>query len=144
MPFATVGDIQMFYQDLGVPAGRPVVMIQGFTGTGSSDWAHQIHSFRSGFRLIIPDLRGHGRSNNPSGSAAMNQRQFAADIAMLCDQLGIARAAFFGESTGSMLQLSLAVSRPDLMATAVLAAASHFWSKDHRDSLRRNRPNSIN
>jgi homoserine acetyltransferase len=33
-------------------------------------------------------------------------------------QLGIARAAFFGESTGSMLQLSLAVSRPDLMATA--------------------------
>ena len=51
MPFATVGDIQMFYQDVGVPGGRPVVMIHGFTGTGSSDWAHQIHGFRSGFRL---------------------------------------------------------------------------------------------
>jgi hypothetical protein len=44
MPFATVGDIQMFYQDLGVPGGRPVVMIHGFTVTGSSDWAHQIPS----------------------------------------------------------------------------------------------------
>ena len=66
----------------------------------------------------------------------MNHRRFAADIAMLCDQLGIARAAFFDERTGSMLQLSLAVSRPDLMATAVLAGTSYFWSKEHRDSVR--------
>jgi pimeloyl-ACP methyl ester carboxylesterase len=52
MPFATVGDIQMFYQDLGVPGGRPVVMIHGFTGVaaigrtrfppliGSGGWRH--------------------------------------------------------------------------------------------------------
>jgi pimeloyl-ACP methyl ester carboxylesterase len=66
----------------------------------------------------------------------MNHRQFAIDIAMLCDQLGIGGAAFFGESTGAMLQLSLAVSRPDLMAAAVLAAASYFWSEEHRASLR--------
>jgi pimeloyl-ACP methyl ester carboxylesterase len=91
MPFATVGDIQMFYQDLGVPDGRPIVMIHGFTGTGSSEWTHQIDGFKSGFRLIIPDLRGQGRTINPSGRAAMNHRQFAADIAMLCDQLAIAR-----------------------------------------------------
>ena len=38
----------------------------------------------------------------------MNHRQLASDVALLCDGLGIERAAFLGESTGSMLQLSLA------------------------------------
>ena len=51
----------------------------------------------------------------------MNHRQFASDVALLCDGLGIERAAFLGESTGSMLQLSLALNRPDLVAAAVLA-----------------------
>ena len=36
----------------------------------------------------------------------MNHRQFASDVALLCDGLGIERAAFLGESTGSMLQLT--------------------------------------
>jgi hypothetical protein len=35
-----------------------------------------------------------------------------------------------------MLQLSLALNRPDLMATAVLAAASYLWPEEHRASLR--------
>lgn len=68
--------------------------------------------------------------------AAINQRQFASDLALLCDGLGIERAAFFGESTGSMLQLSLAVDRPDLVWAAVLPAASYFWPEEHRAALR--------
>ena len=54
----------------------------------------------------------------------MNHRQFASDVALLCDELRIERAAFLGESTGSMVQLSLALNRPDLVAAAVLAAAA--------------------
>ena len=66
----------------------------------------------------------------------MNHRQLASDVALLCDGLGIERAAFLGESTGSMLQLSLALNRPDLVAAAVLAAGSYFWSEEYRASLR--------
>ena len=136
MAFITVADVQMFYEDLGKPDGLPIIMLHGFTGTGRADWIHQIDVFGSGFRLILPDLRGHGRSSNPGGRSAMNHRQFASDVALLCDGLGIERAAFLGESTGSMLQLSLALNRPDLVAAAVLAGASYFWSEDHRASLR--------
>ena len=136
MAFITVGDVQMFYEDLGKPDGLPIIMLHGFTGTGRADWIHQIDSFGSSYRLILPDLRGHGRSSNPGGRAAMNHRQLASDVALLCDGLGIARAAFLGESTGSMLQLSLALNRPDLVAAAVLAAGSYFWSEEYRASLR--------
>jgi hypothetical protein len=45
-------------------------MIHGFTGTGSSQWTRQIDGFKSGSRLMIPDVGGHGRTNDPSGRAA--------------------------------------------------------------------------
>ena len=67
MAFITVGDVQMFYEDLGKPDGLPIIMLHGFTGTGRADWIHQIDSFGSSYRLILPDLRGHGRSSNPGG-----------------------------------------------------------------------------
>jgi alpha/beta hydrolase fold len=85
MAFITVGDVQMFYEDLGKPDGLPIIMLHGFTGTGRADWIHQIDVLGSSFRLILPDLRGHGRSNNPGRRAAMNHRQFASDVALLCD-----------------------------------------------------------
>lgn len=111
-------------------------MIHGFTGTGRSDWIQQLDAFGSESRLIVPDLRGHGRSDNPSGHAAMNLRQFASDIVLLCDRLGIERAAFFGESAGSDLLLSLALDRPDLVAAAVFAVGSYFTPEEHRATYR--------
>ena len=55
MAFITVGDVQMFYEDLGKPDGLPIVMLHGFTGTGRADWIHQIDRFR--FQLS-PDSPG--------------------------------------------------------------------------------------
>jgi pimeloyl-ACP methyl ester carboxylesterase len=65
----------------------------------------------------------------------MSHRQFAADTAAMCDQLGVNRAVFIGESTGSMLQLSLALDRPDLVAASVLSASTFLWSRARRASL---------
>lgn len=108
----TVGDLHMHVDDLGVPVGQPLVMLHGFTGVGRREWQAQIDAFTDKFRVIVPDLRGHGGTDNPAGREAMNHRQFAADVAGLCDALQISRAVFVGESTGSMLQLSLLLQRP--------------------------------
>jgi len=69
-------------------------------------------------------LREHGRTNNPGGTAAINHDQFAADVANFCDVLGIRRAAFSGESSGSILLLPLLLTRPDLVAAAVLSSGT--------------------
>jgi pimeloyl-ACP methyl ester carboxylesterase len=135
MAYTQVGDVRMYYDDLGRPEGLPIVMLHGFSATGRADWNAQIETLAEEYRLIVPDLRGHGRSDNPAGRPAMNHRQFAEDIALLCDGLGMDRSAFIGTSTGSMLQLSLALNRPDLVAAAVLAASTYFWSTELRTSL---------
>lgn len=46
--------------------GRPVVLIHGFPDSGRL-WRHQVPALvEAGFRVIVPDLRGYGRSDKPS------------------------------------------------------------------------------
>jgi len=133
MPYETVGDLRMYYQTAGDSAAPTIVLLHGSGGCGD-DWWHQIEPFSEHYRVVTPDLREHGRTNNPRGSAAINHRQYAADVATLCDRLGISRAAFCGESSGSILQLTLALARPDLVAAAVWSAGTYFWPDEQRRS----------
>ena len=80
MPYETVGDLRMYYQVYGSPTAPSLLMLHGFGGS-SDQWEHQIGSFSETYRVVAPDLREHGRTNNPSGSAAMNHHQFAAEVA---------------------------------------------------------------
>src|SRR5262245_54866554 len=106
MPYAAVNDLTMYFQDGGLPGGPPLVLLHGFRAAADM-WVNQLSDFGARYRLIIPELRGHGRTNNPGGLAAMNHRQFARDVAALCRALGLEQAVFCGESTGAMLQLTL-------------------------------------
>src|SRR5688500_3745461 len=101
----------MYYEEHGKADGPTLVLHHGFIQTGAS-WTHQLAAFGAHYRLLVPDLRGHGRTDNPGGADAMNHRQFARDIIALCRDLGVERAAFCGESTGAMLQLTLALEAP--------------------------------
>jgi len=46
--------------------GEPLLLLHGFTGTGA-DWRHVFKEPPAGFKLAIPDLRGHGRSASVDG-----------------------------------------------------------------------------
>ncbi|HUG15672.1 MAG TPA: alpha/beta hydrolase, partial [Thermomicrobiales bacterium] len=105
MPYATVNGLTMYYEEHGLPSGPPLVLLHGFTGTSAS-WAPQLQVFGAHYRLVAPDMRLHGRTNNPAGLAAMNHRQFARDVIALCQALGIERASFCGESSGAMQLLT--------------------------------------
>jgi pimeloyl-ACP methyl ester carboxylesterase len=80
----TVNDMQMYYAVYG--EGSPLVLLHGFTQTGAF-WHPYIATFAEHFRLIVPDLRGHGRSTNPTNQ--FTHRQAALDIVALLEQLGI-------------------------------------------------------
>src|SRR3712207_5258395 len=105
MPYVTIDRMRMHYSECGSPDGPPILLLHGFTGTAGREWSRHVAAFSGRYRLILPDLRGHGRTDNPDGTAAMRHRRFAEDIVTLCHSLGIERAAFCGQSTGSMLQL---------------------------------------
>jgi pimeloyl-ACP methyl ester carboxylesterase len=122
----------MYYEEHGQQDGPPLVLLHGFTGTGNLQWRSYLAAFGSRYRLLLPDTRGHGRTANPGGLAAMNHRQFARDTIALCRALGIERAAFCGASSGAMLLLTLALEAPDLPAALVLAGGTYFYGDELR------------
>ncbi|HEX5503195.1 MAG TPA: alpha/beta hydrolase [Thermomicrobiales bacterium] len=131
MAYAEVGGLRMYYEEHGRADGPPLVLLHGFFGTGAV-WERQIGAFGDRYRLLVPDLRGHGRTDNPGGLAAMNHRQFARDVVGLCRARGIERAAFCGHSTGAMLLLTLGLEAPALAGALVLAGGTYFYGPDLR------------
>ena len=131
MPQLAIADLMMHYEEHGQPDGPPLVLLHAFTQTGAV-WRAQAGAFGTRFRLLAPDWRGHGRTANPGGLAAMNHRQFARDVIAFCRALGIGRAAFCGASSGGMLLLTLALEAPDLVAALVLSGAAHYLSDEVR------------
>jgi pimeloyl-ACP methyl ester carboxylesterase len=132
----------MYYAEHGRAEGAPLVLLHGFQQTGEM-WRKQLPAFQSDYRLLAPDPRGHGRTDNPGGLPAMNHRQFARDIIAFCDAVGAARAIFCGESTGAMLLLSLALMDPARVRALVLAGGTYFYGPEIRAWWRTQTPETL-
>ncbi|MEK3733468.1 MULTISPECIES: alpha/beta fold hydrolase [unclassified Paenibacillus] len=90
------------YVDQG--QGQPLILLHGFCG--SSAYWEQVLPHLAGFRVIVPDLRGHGRSDAPVGPYTIEQ--MADDVLHLMDELGIPSAVLLGHSLGGYIALSFA------------------------------------
>src|SRR5437867_10092919 len=86
MPTIDLHGFQMYVDDRG--EGEPLLLLHGGMGIGS-DWRHVFPSDPTGYRVIVPDLRGHGRSTNPDRTFTF--RQCADDVLALLEHLGLAR-----------------------------------------------------
>ncbi|NMO97294.1 alpha/beta fold hydrolase [Paenibacillus lemnae] len=84
--------------------GEPVILLHGYCGS-SSYWEPALPHL-SGFRIIAPDLRGHGKSDAPMGPYTIEQ--MADDVLMLMDELNIPKAVLLGHSLGGYITLSFA------------------------------------
>ena len=65
--FVTVNGVRMHLTEAG--AGRPLLLLHGL-GANADAMREEIASLARSFRVIAPDLRGHGRSDRPAASAA--------------------------------------------------------------------------
>ncbi len=88
-----VNGLRLFYRDSG--DGPTLLLLHGFTGSGA-DWQDVFAQPINGYRVIAPDLRGHGRSTNPSG--VFRFADVSRDIFALLDRLGIDRVKAIGMS----------------------------------------------
>ena len=101
-----VNGIQMYYQVVG--QGSPLVLLHGFTGS-SQRWEPFFADFAKHYRLIVPDLRGHGRSTNPTNK--FTHRQSARDVFALLNKLEISQFKAMGTSTGGMTLIHMATQQ---------------------------------
>src|SRR6202521_2782613 len=95
MPQITSDDADIFYGVLG--SGRAVVLLHPLPANHEL-WNPAAQALVSHYRLILPDLRGHGDSGIGEGAATMAKH--AADIARVLDHEEVGRAPFVGVSIG--------------------------------------------
>ena len=95
MPRITSGDAEIFYEVLG--RGPPVVLLHPFPANHDL-WKPAAQAVVSRYRVILPDLRGHGDSGIGEGPATMEKH--AADLARILDHEEVGRAPFVGVSIG--------------------------------------------
>lgn len=112
-----------------VGSGPPVVFVPGL-GSGHGMFEPQVQAFRDRYRLILPDLRGNGRSGRLTGPAGAILDRQTDDLAALMDALGLERAAMVGVSYGGVVGLHFALRHPDRLAG--LAIADTFADIDRR------------
>lgn len=114
MPTLAVDDGTLAYETRG--SGWPLVLLHGAWVDGDQ-WTPQVERFAGEFQVVVPDLRGHGDSTRDDVSV----ERMAADVATLCDSLGLASPVVCGLSLGGLVAQRLALDRPDLLSGLVLA-----------------------
>ena len=126
-----VNGFQLYYEARG--DGEPLLLLHGGTGIGA-DWTLVFTGGDpAGFRVIVPDLRGHGRSTNPS--RAFTFRQAAQDMFALLDRVGIRRVKAIGLSMGAKTLLHMSTQQPDRMDAMVLVSATPYFPAQARAAM---------
>ena len=118
---ALTNGVTLGYVDVGPRGGRPVVLIHGFTDNAAS-WLPMAPYLDPRLRLILVDLRGHGRSGKPD--CCYTRFDFAYDVRLLLDKLGIPAADVVGHSLGSIVAQSVAELWPDRTRRVVLISST--------------------
>lgn len=130
MPFISLNGAQIYYETYGKehPHKAPIVLIHGSTVTGRSDWEWVAPLLAREYRVIVPDCRGHGQSNNPNASYSF--REMAEDVAALIPALGYERAHLIGHSNGGNVALIALVEHPEVVQACILQATNAYVSPD--------------
>jgi 3-oxoadipate enol-lactonase len=120
--------VKLHYVERG--AGFPVVLIHGFP-FDHRIWEEQAEALSESYRVITPDLRGHGKSPVPEG--VYNMDLMARDVFALLDDLGIKRAVWAGHSMGGYITMAALRLAPERIAgVAFVATHPHADSDEKR------------
>ena len=126
-----VDGVGIEYEVIG--EGRPVVLLHGFPDSGRL-WRHQVPALTdAGFRVIVPDLRGYGRSDKPTDADAYTIGALAGDVIAILNDAGVERAHLVGHDWGAVIAWALgarAGDRVDHLAALSVGHSAMLTSRD--------------
>lgn len=128
----TINNIEMYCEEYG--CGKPLVLLHGFGGC-VQNWHPFTSELAEHYRLIVVDLRGHGRSTNPENK--FTHREAARDVFLLLDKLGVDHFSAMGISSGGMTLLHMATRQPKRLDAMVLISATTHFPDQARVIMRR-------
>jgi pimeloyl-ACP methyl ester carboxylesterase len=101
--------------------GPPLVLVHGLGGS-ATNWIELAPLLAPHFRLVIPDLPGHGASGALAGVSGL--QPYADRVAAVMEHEGASPAPVVGHSLGGLVVLRLALRRPEMVSAVVLAASA--------------------
>ncbi|HEY3943559.1 MAG TPA: alpha/beta fold hydrolase [Acidimicrobiales bacterium] len=119
------GGVRIHVEVSGPDDGPPVVLLHGFPDRGRL-WDRQAAALaRAGYRVIVPDQRGYGRSDKPAEVGAYGLVSVAADVGAVLDALGAPRAHLVGHDWGAAVAWVVASLAPDRVDHLVTLSVGH-------------------
>jgi pimeloyl-ACP methyl ester carboxylesterase len=128
--YALVDGVRIHYADAGPEGGQAVVLQHGWPQHWWA-WRELIGPLAErGFRVIAPDLRGHGWSGKPAGD--YRKDALMRDTLGLLDLLGIERVRWVGHDWGAYVGLLAALRHPERIERLVGMSIPHPWQVERR------------
>ncbi|WP_431963637.1 alpha/beta fold hydrolase [Actinacidiphila sp. bgisy160] len=116
--------VRLFVAQAGRPSGAPLLVVHG-----GPDWDHThlrrpLDRLAGHRRIVLPDLRGCGRSTRGLADGHYTPDAATADLVRLLDTLGIGRTDVLGFSYGGLIAQRLAMAAPGRVRRLVIASSS--------------------
>lgn len=113
--------------------GQSLLLLHAGTLT-TAMWQPYLGTFAEHYRVITPDFRGHGRSDNPTG--AMSYRLLADDVAAFVRALDLHKPLIAGFSDGGQVALEIGMRYSDLPQSLIVGGAFNTFTAAYGAWLR--------
>jgi pimeloyl-ACP methyl ester carboxylesterase len=123
--------VNIYYEVNG--AGEPLVLFHAGTLTGDM-WQPYLAAFTEHHRVFTPDMRGHGRTDNPKG--AMTYRQLADEMVTFMRVVGLRKPLIAGFSDGGQVALEIGMRYPDVARALIVGGAWFKFTAMYREWVR--------
>lgn len=130
--FIKANGLNMYYEQVG--NGKPLVLLHGGL-VSSARMRPFVPVLSKHFRVITPDIRGHGKTDNASGGQ-LSYRLLAGDLAEFFNRLELYGSFVCGWSDGGQIALEFGVQYPNLAKGLVVGVAWFRFSESYQKFLR--------
>lgn len=126
MSYILSKDAAIYYEEYG--SGEPLILLPGLLGTIESHWRRFLPEFSKHFHTIAVDIRGHGKTNNPSGKFRLGM--LLEDLHAIFDTLQIEQAHICGYSLGGYIGLAYGLNHPGKIKSLVMHGTKYYWTPE--------------
>lgn len=124
MPKVKVNNIELDYEEYG--KGEVLLFLHGL-GSTKADWDAQIPFFSKKYRVVVVDLRGHGKTSIPSKDYGVEF--MTEDVKQLLEVLKIEKVTVIGFSMGGAVAFQLTSNCPEIIHNLVIVNSGPDFNK---------------